>query len=72
MDHRDYCREALVDEDRNELVVPGSACSRCGERRMDCLAFDAEAEFVTCATCGHTYLPGSGDTPQTASAPQLS
>lgn len=50
----EYCREAIMDDDGNELVVESCACPRCGERRMDWLVW-TEGDTVRCETCGHIY-----------------
>jgi hypothetical protein len=41
------------------LLPPGSACRRCGERRADSLAWDEDGRRVTCAVCGHTWNPNA-------------
>ena len=39
--------------------IPSAAanCNGCGNRAMDLLVWDDEAEFVTCALCDEEYLP---------------
>jgi rubredoxin len=49
----EYCREAIMDDDGNELVVEYCKCPKCGERRMDYLATDDG--IVTCQSCGTVY-----------------
>ena len=50
----DYCKEAIVNEDGDELVVENCKCPSCGERRMDYLVIYIDNE-VRCQTCGTTY-----------------
>jgi len=52
---KEYCKEAIMDDEGNELVVPGSKCPRCGERRMDWLVWHEDK--VECATCSMIYDP---------------
>ena len=56
---REYCAQAIMDNDGNELVRAKDACPACGERRMDWLAWqEPDGETVKCSTCGeHYYTP---------------
>ncbi len=41
------------------LVLAGSACPSCGDRRLERLAWlGSDDELVRCATCGAAYAPG--------------
>ena len=42
-----------------ELVKIEDNCPRCGERRMDWLAWVGFQDFVRCGTCGMVYTPES-------------
>ena len=53
----DYCREAIMDAEGNELVITHDACPGCGERRIDWLVWNDDCSQVTCSTCGHKYDP---------------
>ena len=54
---RDYCAEAIMNANGDELVVESSACPDCGESRMDWLVWLVDSDFVRCATCGLEYEP---------------
>ena len=55
---REYCAQAIMDNDGNELVRAKDACPNCGERRMDWLVWqEPDYETVRCSTCGHEYTP---------------
>lgn len=49
--------------DDDELVAPGFACPRCGERRQDWLMIQDD-DSVRRGTCGLEYrLPGDEEEP---------
>jgi hypothetical protein len=56
-ERREYCAQATMDNDGNDLVPAEDACPGCGERRMDWLVWDNDCFNVTCSTCGHMYDP---------------
>ena len=56
MSHEEYCKEAILDNEGNELVTVDSGCPKCGERRMDWLEWHAP-ETVVCQTCKCEYDP---------------
>ena len=38
-------------------VGAASACPKCGERRVDALAWEKDEKHVKCSTCGKRYEP---------------
>ena len=40
-----------------DLLPPGCACPRCGERHCDRLVWREDDSGVDCSSCGHFYDP---------------
>ena len=51
-----YVRDAL-NAQLDDEVTEGSQCPACGERRVDCLAWQKDGVHVKCTTCGKRYTP---------------